>query len=70
MEFVATLEAILGQTATKKFEPMPSGDVPNTCANTTALAALTGFAPDTPLADGLRGFVDWYRAYMASAPLP
>jgi len=42
---------------------MQPGDVPATFAATDRLAALTGFAPHTPLAEGLARFVGWYREY-------
>jgi UDP-glucuronate 4-epimerase len=62
-EFIATLERLLGRTAIKDYRPMQPGDVPATYAATDRLAALTGFAPRTPLADGLARFVAWYRDY-------
>ena len=61
--FIATLERLLGRTAVKEYAPMQPGDVPATYAATDRLAALTGFAPRTPLADGLARFVAWYRDY-------
>jgi UDP-glucuronate 4-epimerase len=42
---------------------MQPGDVKETFASIERLAALTGFAPHTPLAEGLAKFVDWYRDY-------
>ena len=42
---------------------MEPGDVPATYADTSRLAALTGFAPSTPLAEGIARFVAWYKAY-------
>ena len=66
-EFIATLERLLGRTATRDPQPMQPGDVPATCASIERLHALTGFAPRTPLADGLARFVDWYRAYYGVA---
>ena len=62
-EFVATLEGLIGREAVKRLLPMQPGDVPVTCADVEPLRRLTGFAPSTPLAEGLRRFVDWYRAY-------
>ena len=44
---------------------MQPGDVPATFAAIDRLAALTGFAPRTSLADGLARFVAWYREYYA-----
>ena len=63
--FIATLERLLGRTAIREYAPMQPGDVPATFAAIDRLAALTGFAPHTPLADGLARFVSWYREYYA-----
>ena len=62
-EFIATLERLLGRTAKRDLQPMQPGDVPATYASIDALRALTGFAPRTPLAEGLARFVAWYRDY-------
>jgi len=61
--FIATLERLLGRQAIRDPQPMQRGDVPATFASIDRLAALTGFAPRTPLADGLARFVRWYRDY-------
>ncbi len=42
---------------------MQPGEVEATYASIDRLAALTGFAPRTPLAEGLDRFVAWYRDY-------
>jgi len=42
---------------------MQPGDVPSTWASTARLEQLTGFKPATPLAEGVRAFVAWYRDY-------
>ena len=42
---------------------MQPGDVEATFADTTRLRGATGFAPHTPLAEGLARFVAWYRDY-------
>jgi len=62
-EFIATLERLLGRAARREMLPMQPGDVPATYASIDRLRAATGFAPSTPLAEGLSRFVDWYRAY-------
>lgn len=62
-DFVAEIEAALGRTARKNLMPMQPGDMPATWADTTLLQALTGYRPQTALADGVRAFVDWYRDY-------
>ena len=49
--------------AVKEYLPMQAGDVPATFASVDRLAAATGFAPTTPIAEGLARFVAWYRQY-------
>lgn len=63
MTFISTIEQALGREAEKIYLPMQDGDVPITYADTQKLRDAVGFSPDTPLADGMRRFVDWYRAY-------
>jgi UDP-glucuronate 4-epimerase len=43
--------------------PMQPGDVPSTEADTSALEAAVGFKPATPVEEGVRRFVEWYRGY-------
>jgi UDP-glucuronate 4-epimerase len=62
-EYIGALEAAAGRPAKKNLLPMQAGDVPVTCADTSDLAAAVGFAPNTPLAEGIAKFVAWYRAY-------
>ena len=62
-DFVAAIEAALGQTAGRNLMPMQPGDVPATWADTTLLADLVGALPQTPLRDGVQAFVDWYRGH-------
>ncbi len=61
--FIAVLERAIGRKAVKDYLPMQDGDVPATFAATERLKAVTGFAPATPLAEGVQRFVDWYRGY-------
>ena len=63
LDFVSTLEGIIGKPAIRDLLPMQAGDVLETCADISALQRDVGFAPSTPLAEGLRRFVDWYRGY-------
>ncbi len=63
MQFIATLETLLGRKALRNFLPMQPGDVPATWADCSLLQRLTGFRPQTDLATGLGRFVDWYRDY-------
>ncbi len=49
--------------AHKELVPMQPGDVPVTCADTSALEADFGFKPSTSLRDGLRKFAEWYKVF-------
>ena len=62
MEYIETLEDALGRKAQKNFLPMQDGDVPATSADTSELAAATGFAPATSVQEGVGRFVEWYRS--------
>lgn len=63
MEMIRLLEAELGRSARLDLLPMQPGDVPATYAEIEALGEWVGFRPSTPLAEGIRRFVTWYRAY-------
>jgi nucleoside-diphosphate-sugar epimerase len=49
--------------AHKELVPMQPGDVPVTYADTEPLERDFGFKPHTPLREGLRKFVRWYKEY-------
>jgi UDP-glucuronate 4-epimerase len=61
--FIALLERLLGRRAIRNERPMQPGDVEATYAAIDRLQQATGFAPHTPLAEGLARFVAWYREY-------
>jgi len=63
LEFISTLEEELGQEAEKKLMPMQPGDVADTAADITKSRKLLGFDPKTPIREGIRKFVAWYRDY-------
>ena len=42
---------------------MQPGDVPVTCADTSALERDFGFKPSTNLRTGLRKFAEWYKEF-------
>jgi len=60
---VTLLEHELGRKAKIELAPMQSGDVPETCADIDDLMRDVGFRPATPIEDGVRKFVAWYRQY-------
>ena len=62
-DFIAALEEALGRTARRELLPMQPGDVRATWADIDDLSAVTGFAPLTPLKEGLARFVTWFKDY-------
>ena len=63
MAYIEALEQALGKVAKKNFLPLQDGDVPATYADTTELKRITGFSPAMSVTEGVRRFVEWYRAY-------
>jgi len=64
-ELVRLIEETTGHTAIRELAPMQPGDMPETCADVADLQAAVGFAPSTPIQEGVRRFVEWYRGYIA-----
>ena len=62
-DYIQALEEALGKNAQRNFLPMQPGDVPATSADTTELDKWVGFKPSTPVKEGVRRFVGWYRDY-------
>ncbi|MGM0440796.1 MAG: NAD-dependent epimerase [Chlamydiota bacterium] len=65
MDMIETLEKALGQKAEKQMLPLQPGDVTTTWADIDALKEAVGFSPNTPLEEGIKKFVEWYKAYYA-----
>jgi len=63
MDFIAAIEQATEREAIKNFLPMQPGDVLATYADVDDLARDVGFAPNTPIGEGMRRFVAWYRDY-------
>ena len=63
MDFIAAIEDALGVTLEKNFMDMQKGDVHETWADNSLLQRLTGYRPQTDVAEGVRRFVTWYRDY-------
>ena len=60
---VELLEGELGRRAIKELIEMQPGDVPETRADIDDLARAVGFAPATPIEEGIARFVAWYREF-------
>jgi len=63
LTYIETLERALGKSTEKILKPMQDGDVKDTYADTARLRAAVGYAPSTPLAEGLERFAAWFRTY-------
>jgi UDP-glucuronate 4-epimerase len=61
--FLSLLEQALGREAVVVEAPRPPTDVPETCADIDAIAALTGFAPRTPIEAGVPRFAQWFLGW-------
>jgi UDP-glucuronate 4-epimerase len=66
MRFIELLEAALGREATLELLPLQPGDVPDTEADTSALAHATDFTPRVGIEEGVKRFAAWYRGYTAT----
>jgi dTDP-D-glucose 4,6-dehydratase len=60
-ENIALLEKELDLRAVIERQPMQPGDVPQTFADISRARELLGYNPQTPIEDGLRLFVEWFR---------
>ena len=63
LEVVRLLEEALGKKAKRELLPMQPGDVPATYADVADLMRDVNFRPTTPIAEGIRQFVDWYQSF-------
>jgi UDP-glucuronate 4-epimerase len=61
--FVRMLEQLLGRSAQLNLLPAQPADVPVTCASLDRVSAAIGYAPKTPLEEGLKHFVEWFQIY-------
>lgn len=63
MDFIHTLEQIVGRKASLEMLGMQSGDVTRTFADTTHLQTDLGYKPSVNLEVGMQRFYEWYRSY-------
>jgi len=68
MEFIETIENVLGKKAKKEFLPLQPGDVPSTFADVQDLESDIGFKPNTPIKKGIEKFMEWYLDYYDKLP--
>ncbi|MEA3198555.1 MAG: UDP-glucuronate 4-epimerase [Gammaproteobacteria bacterium] len=63
LRYIEVLEQCLGRKAQMNLLPLQLGDVPDTLADVEALVRDVGYRPSTPIEEGVKRFVEWYRAY-------
>jgi len=63
LTFIETIENCLGKKAIKNLLPLQAGDVPDTYADVVDLVNDLGYKPSTPLEEGIKNFVEWYKDF-------
>ena len=63
LDFIESLEKVLGTIAVKNMLPMQAGDVHQTFANTTSLAHDYNYKPQITVDKGIKEFVLWYKTF-------
>ncbi len=63
LDYIEALEEAMEQATEKEFLPIQPGDVEKTYADVTDLIEDFDYRPDTPLKEGIREFVEWYKGY-------
>ncbi len=61
-ELLDLLEQVTGRRVIRQTQPLQPGDVPLTWADISRSSSLLGYRPATPLEEGLKKFVQWYRS--------
>ena len=63
LDFISYLEIEIGLKSKKQFLEMQQGDIKATSANTNLIEEWIGFKPKTPIKDGIKKFIKWYKTY-------
>jgi UDP-glucuronate 4-epimerase len=63
LDYIEEIEEALDIKAKKELLPLQPGDVPDTYADVEDLIKEFGYKPSMNVKQGVRNFVDWYRAY-------
>lgn len=61
--YIEVIEACLGRKAIRNLLPLQPGDVPDTCADVSALTRDTGYQPSTTVDVGVPRFIEWFVDY-------
>lgn len=62
LDFISEIEKNLEKKAIKNYLPKHPADTLETWSDTTKLQQL-GYNPTTPISEGVRHFIDWYKNY-------
>ena len=63
LDFIRAIEDELGKKAVLNLIPMQPGEVEKTWADVSELTAEFGYRPATPIREGVKSFIRWYRQY-------
>lgn len=63
LDYIKAIEEATGGKAELNLLPLQPGDVPDTYADVAALIRDVGYKPNTPIKEGIKKFVMWYRDY-------
>lgn len=63
LNFIKEIESALGITSHKTLLPMQPGDVEKTWANVDDLITDYDYRPNTPIKEGVKSFINWYKDY-------
>ena len=63
LRFIDIIEHYLGKKANVRLKPIQQGDVQDTNADITNLEKITDYKPQVDIEEGIKRFIDWYKAY-------
>lgn len=63
MSFIKAIEDAAGVEIQKDFQPIQPGDVVATYADVSGLEKDMGYKPSTPVAEGMKRTVEWYKRF-------
>jgi len=63
LRYIEVLEQCLGKPAIMEMLPLQAGDVPDTEADVSELAAAVDYRPRVDVEEGVARFVAWYREF-------
>jgi len=68
-DLISGIAGAMGTTPEIEQLPRQPGDVRRTYADISKAQALLGWAPETPIEEGLELFADWVKGYYADRPV-